>query len=133
MLVRLTILVRALRSAAAVLAFGACLGTLSTPALAHSFLVDASPSAKDHVSGSPKAVKLRFGGGVEPTYSKLTIEGPDGKVFAEGAAGVPDKPRELILAAPDLAEGKYVVRYRVLSTDGHIVEGNYEFFVDAKK
>ncbi|HEY8124335.1 MAG TPA: copper resistance CopC family protein [Methylocystis sp.] len=103
-----------------------------TSALAHSFLVDATPSSKEHVAAPPKAIKLRFGGGVEPPYSKITIETPDGKVLAEGNSAVPDKPRELSANTPELAPGKYIVRYRVLSTDGHIVEGNYEFTVDAK-
>jgi hypothetical protein len=112
---------------------GAVVAALAvSPALAHSFLVEATPSSKDHVSAPPKVVKLRFGGGVEPPYSKITIETPDGKVLGEGSIGVPDKPRELSMNAPDLAPGKYVVRYRVLSTDGHIVEGNYEFTVDPK-
>lgn len=106
---------------------------VASSAWAHSFLVDASPSSKEHVVGSPKTVKLRFGGGVEPQYSKITIEAPDGKVLGEGNTGVPDKPRELMVNAPELAPGKYVVRYRVLSVDGHIVEGNYEFTVDEKK
>ncbi len=102
------------------------------PALAHSFLVEATPSSKDHVDASPKTIKLRFGGGVEPKYSKLTVEGADGKVLGEGSIGTPEKPRELSMEAPDLAPGKYVVRYRVLSIDGHVVEGNYEFTVDPK-
>jgi methionine-rich copper-binding protein CopC len=103
-----------------------------SPALAHSFLVEATPSSKDHVAAAPKTIKLRFGGGVEPKYSKLTVEGADGKVLGEGSIGVPDKPRELSMDTPDLAPGKYVVRYRVLSVDGHVVEGNYEFTVDPK-
>jgi copper resistance protein C len=104
----------------------------STNVYAHSFLVEATPSSKDHVATSPKTIKLRFGGGVEPKYSKLTVENADGKVLGEGSNGVPDKPRELSMDSPDLAPGKYVVRYRVLSTDGHVVEGNYEFTVDPK-
>jgi methionine-rich copper-binding protein CopC len=104
----------------------------ATSAFAHSFLVDATPSSKEHVAGPPKTVKLRFGGGVEPPYSKITIETPDGKILGEGNIGVPEKPRELSVNAPELAPGKYIVRYRVLSSDGHIVEGNYEFTVDAK-
>jgi hypothetical protein len=101
-------------------------------ASAHSFLVEATPSSKDHVATSPKTVKLRFGGGVEPKYSKLTVENAEGKVLGEGSIGVPEKPRELSMESPELSPGKYIVRYRVLSTDGHVVEGNYEFTVDAK-
>jgi copper resistance protein C len=102
------------------------------PAYAHSFLVEATPSSKDHVAEPPKTIRLRFGGGVEPAYSKLMVELPDGKILAEGAVGAPEKPRELTLDAPALSPGRYIVRFRVLSQDGHIVEGSYEFFVDAK-
>jgi methionine-rich copper-binding protein CopC len=104
----------------------------ATPVLAHSFLVEAAPSSKEHVTEAPKTIKLRFGGGVEPAYSNLTIETQDGKVLAQGAAGKPGAPRDLVLEAPALTPGRYVVRYRVLSQDGHIVEGSYEFFLDAK-
>lgn len=121
------------RRRAGALIVGALAATLAAaPAFAHSFLVEATPSSKDHVATSPKTVKLRFGGGVEPKYSKLTVENAEGKVLGEGSIGVPDKPRELSMEAPELAPGKYVVRYRVLSVDGHIVEGNYEFTVDPK-
>lgn len=104
----------------------------AAPALAHSFLVDATPSAKDHVSASPKTVKLRFGGGVEPSYSTISILDSSGKLIVEGAKGKPEKPRELTLDAPELAAGAYVVKFRVLSSDGHIVEGQYEFTVDPR-
>ena len=120
--------VAALATTATFLVFAAA------PALAHSFLIDANPSSKDHVDAMPKTIKLKFGAGVEPAYSTLSIEAPDGKMLAKGAVGKPETPRELTLDAPaDLAPGRYVVRYRVLSQDGHIVEGNYEFFLDAKK
>ncbi|HEY8259990.1 MAG TPA: copper resistance CopC family protein [Methylosinus sp.] len=116
------------RLAAGLLAAAFCLNAAT--ALAHSFLVDASPSAKDHVAASPKMVKLRFGGGVEAAYSTISILDSTGKVVVEGAKGLPEKPRELTLEAPELAVGSYVVKYRVLSSDGHIVEGKYEFTVD---
>lgn len=110
----------------------ALLGVSAAPALAHSFLVDASPSSKDHVATPPKLVKLRFGGGVEPAYSTISILDKSGKVLKEGAVGKPETPRELTLEAPELAPGPYVVKYRVLSSDGHIVEGKYEFTVDPR-
>jgi len=111
----------------------ALLVAAAAPATAHSFLIDANPSAKDHVAAAPKTIKLKFGAGVEPNYSTVTIEGADGKVLASGAVGKPETPRELTLDAPaDLPPARYIVRYRVLSTDGHIVEGNYEFTIDGK-
>ncbi|HMK88069.1 MAG TPA: copper resistance CopC family protein [Methylocystis sp.] len=122
---------KALVAAAALGAAGA-LGP-AAPGAAHSFLVDANPSAKDHVDSAPKTIKLKFGAGVEPAYSTITIETPDGKVLAQGAVGKPDSPRELTLDAPaDLPPARYIVRYSVLSSDGHVVKGNYEFTIDAK-
>jgi hypothetical protein len=115
---------------AGLLAAAVCLNAAA--AFAHSFLVDASPSAKDHVATSPKLVKLRFGGGVEPAYSTISIVDSGGKTVAEGAKGQSGKPRELTLDAPELAAGRYTVKYRVLSSDGHIVEGKYEFTVDPR-
>ncbi len=73
-----------------------------------------------------------MGDGIEPCYSKLAIEVLDGKMPAQGAVGNPDGPRELSLDAPDFSPACYAVRYRVLSTNGHIVERNYEFTVDGK-
>ena len=76
------------------------------------FLVDANPSSKDHIDALPKTIKLKFGAGVEPAYSTLSIETADGKVLAKGAVGKPETPRELTLDAPaDLAPGRYVVRF----------------------
>jgi hypothetical protein len=33
--------------------------------------------------------------------------------------------------APNLAPGRYTVRYRVLSVDGHVVESSFTFTVKA--
>ena len=38
-------------------------------------------------------------------------------------------PRLLSVALPPLPGGAYAVRYRVLSVDGHVVEGAYSFTV----
>jgi hypothetical protein len=48
------------------------LALLASPA--PSFLVEATPSSKDHVTEPPKAVCLHFGSGVGPANSDLTIE-----------------------------------------------------------
>lgn len=120
-----------IRSAAYAIAMAAVLLAASAGlAKAHSFLVDSTPAAKEHVAPPVKGVKLVFGGGVEASYSKISIEDADGKIVAEGGrSGADDKVMELEL--PGVANpGEYKVRYRVLSKDGHVVQGRYEFFVD---
>jgi methionine-rich copper-binding protein CopC len=44
---------------------------------------------------------------------------------------VPKAAPEIDLAAPALLPSRYRVHYRVLSTDGDIVEGRGDFFVDS--
>jgi methionine-rich copper-binding protein CopC len=41
----------------------------------------------------------------------------------------PDDPRKLSVTLPALASGRYVVRYRALSVDGHVVESSFVFTV----
>jgi copper resistance protein C len=123
---------RGARSLALAASTGLASVLFAAQAVAHSFLVEATPSSKEHVASSPKTIKLRFGGGVEPPYSRISVENGDGKVLAEGAVGKPEAPRELTLDVPVLPPGKYVVKFRVLSQDGHIVPGSYEFTIDAK-
>lgn len=130
--------VKRFRIAACALALASLfLLSAGSPARAHSFLTESTPAAKEHVSPPVKQIRLLFGGGVEIKYSKITLEldtgetdeGKEGKIVAEGGRGGDVKEMFLDLP-PDLAPGKYKVRYRVLSTDGHVVQGRYEFFID---
>lgn len=49
-------------------------------------------------------------------------------MIAEG--GKPGAGRELLLDPPAMEPGSYKIRYHVLSSDGHLVQGRYEFFLD---
>lgn len=97
----------------------------SISAEAHSFLVRSTPTARERLTASPPRILLRFGGGIEANYSKITLIGNGERTLAEGAT--PSGPRELSLELPVLKPGQYEVRWRVLSFDGHIVEGQFKF------
>jgi len=43
-----------------------------------------------------------------------------------------DDPKAIVLALPELAPGKYTVKFRVLSVDGHVVDTSYDFTVKSK-
>jgi copper resistance protein C len=40
-------------------------------------------------------------------------------------------PRVLTVGLPDLSPGTYTVTFRVLSVDGHVVEGSFPFSIAA--
>lgn len=43
-----------------------------------------------------------------------------------------DDPKSIVLPLPELAPGKYTVKFRVLSVDGHVVDSSYDFTVKSK-
>lgn len=98
-------------------------------AAAHASLVDARPGRRAVVTRPPARVVLVFGEAVEPAFSTLGVFSASGaRVDTGDVEALPANGRELSVGLPgDLPAGHYTVRYRVLSTDGHVVEGSYRF------
>ena len=100
---------------------------------AHAVLVKSSPARRATLATPPARVELTFSERLEPAYSTVTV-------WAEGDARVddtritvgPEDPRRLSVGLPALKPGTYTVKYRVLSVDGHLVEGTYPFDVRAR-
>lgn len=105
----------------------AMLAAAAVPAAAHSYLVRSTPEAKERLKAPPERIHLRFGGGVEAKYSKISLMDREGRILAEGGNAVASG--ELVLQAPKLEPGQYQVRWRVLSVDGHVVKGHFDFTV----
>jgi hypothetical protein len=104
-------------------------GTAATVA-AHAFLVKSIPAARATLARVPDRVQLWFNERLEPAYSSVSVwdaagaqvDQRDGRVSSED-------PRRLEITLGPLAAGRYVVRFRVLSVDGHIVESTIPFTV----
>ena len=103
---------------------------LSTAVQAHAFLDRADPRVGSVVSKAPAAVRLTFTQGVEAVFCRVTVTGPPGFGGAGPARASPGDPRSLVvdLRSPAPA-GTYVVRWRVLSVDTHVSEGDFSFQV----
>ncbi|HEY8125713.1 MAG TPA: copper resistance CopC family protein [Methylocystis sp.] len=113
---------------AAVLAAG--LGFCSTtPGLAHhQFLVESFPASRQRVIKPVRQIRLVFEGKADAVISTITLKSKNGLVVAK--ATQKQASRELILDTPVLQPGLYEVDYRVLATDGAIVEGAFPFIVE---
>ena len=55
-----------------------------------------------------------------------------GRGHRNQAAIAADDPKAIVLPLPELAPGKYTVKFRVLSVDGHVVDTSYDFTVKSK-
>ena len=109
----------------------AALVLLPAVAGAHAVLVRAVPPPRATLRAAPRRARLWFSERLEPVYSTASVwsEATGSAVAAGPTAVSADDPRLLSVALPPLPGGAYAVRYRVLSVDGHVVEGAYSFTV----
>jgi methionine-rich copper-binding protein CopC len=93
-------------------------------AQAHAHLERAQPADGSVLTTAPARLVLSFSESARLTA--LSIEAAGGK--PRKLAPLPaQSAREISVALPPLAPGEYVVRWRVLSADGHIVPGRLHF------
>jgi methionine-rich copper-binding protein CopC len=113
-----------------VVLFGFGLGI--SEVVAHSRLVKSNPSARAVLDKAPKELKLWFNEGVEPAFAKIWIVPAQGPHIPLTSQGDKSDPHLLIVALPDnLPAGPVVIRYHVLSVDGHVIEEKLSFTIKA--
>ena len=106
------------------------LGSTAAGGFAHAFLNQAFPPVGGAIPSSPKEVRLTFSEGVEPRFSGIELATSEGRPVATGpAVRDPDDDKQLVLALPPLAPGRYRVSWHVVSVDTHRTEGDYTFTV----
>ena len=97
------------------------------PAAAHSPLISSSPADGDAFAVAPQAIEMKFRGTARLVRLALT-GAQSGEVVLSEEHLMVEKPIHTI-ALPAIAADKYVVRWRALSADGHLVKGSFSFTV----
>ena len=114
---------------------------LGMPALAsgtvvrHLKLVRSFPAADAVLTTSPEKITIELSEAVELTGAKLTLAKEGGAPIVLGALRrEPTAPKVLRADVTTvLAAGGYVVSWRTMSKDGHVVKGTFGFRVGAAK
>ena len=96
----------------------------STGALAHAHLEKAAPADGSVITTAPQSLLLEFS---EPArLAALWISADGGS--RRKLAGLPQQPQKrIVVSLPDLLPGTYVVSWRVVGADGHVVPGQIRF------
>jgi copper transport protein len=101
----------------------------ASPASAHAILEHSTPAADSVLHSPPRSVDLVFDEAITLLPDSVRVFGPDGDevddrhvAHAAGAAATASVGLE-----SQLAEGTYLVSYRVVSADSHPVAGAYTF------
>jgi len=109
-------------------AFGLALGA-AAPALAHDELTDYGLQV-DNSTGQTTGLSMSFSDKVLAVGTEIHILDADEKDHADGAPQVQNTTVLQPISGP-LKEGVYSVAWRVVSSDGHPIEGLLAFEIDA--
>jgi methionine-rich copper-binding protein CopC len=109
-------------------AFGAALAlSFSTPASAHAGITGSDPEDGAAVEVAPASVSATFSENLDGPSTEIAVTGPDGAVIE---AGEPVYEGDTFTQSMIYSEpGQYVVAYRVISEDGHRIDGSITFTV----
>ena len=119
----------------AVLTSITALALTAAPASAHTQLVGSSPAAGSTIRALPESVELTFGdpllteGGQEVNH--VTVTDPMNARISAAHTDVEGDVASTVLSPSMVMDGDYRVTFRVVSADGHVVEGSFTFTVDA--
>jgi len=96
----------------------------------HAFLERAEPRVGSTVKAAPSQVRVWFTEAIEPAFSTLEVVNQVGDRVDRGPARV-DAASPAVLQVPlkPLGPGTYRVKWRVLSVDTHVTEGDFTFRV----
>ncbi|MCB2109293.1 MAG: copper resistance protein CopC [Rhodobacteraceae bacterium] len=99
----------------------------SVAAFAHAVLMDSSPKAKEMLATAPKEVSVTFNENVGPIFFKI-LDRTGKEVGSPGEIQV-DGYKLILPLSEELANGTYVLTYRVISADTHPVGMTFGFSV----
>jgi len=95
----------------------------------HATLVSSEPAANSHLVSPPTRVRLVYSEPVEGKLAKVTIVPATGTPMVLRAGGDPRDVHAVIAPMDALGPGSYKVEWRVVSADGHPVDGRFGFTV----
>ncbi len=97
---------------------------------AHALVLESSPRAAEVLRAAPGRIFLRFNSRIERGLSSITVTESRGRPIPLPVAGAAEgAPNELSAPVPTLPPGQYLVRWKVLSADGHVTQGALRFTV----
>ncbi|SCF25001.1 hypothetical protein GA0074695_4787 [Micromonospora viridifaciens] len=113
---------------AAVLAAVAVLLAPASPAAAHNSLQAANPAKNARLAAPPAQITLKFLQKLDPAFTTIVLNDADQRKVPTSEPAVTGTTGTVTISQP-LANGSYTVAYRVVSADGHPVQGSYSFTV----
>lgn len=107
----------------------AAFAMLSIPAYAHDTLISSDPADGDTLKTSPESITLTYSADILEVSPAVRIVDEAGETVADMEPTV-DGPEVTATLADPLPAGDYTVQWRVVSSDGHPIEGSVDITVE---
>ena len=114
---------------AALLLFASVAALTSPSSAKHATLVSSEPAANSRLPASPTRIRLVYSEPVEGKLAKVSVLPSAGTRIVLRAGADPRDVHAVIAPVDSLAPGTYKVEWRVVSADGHPVDGTFTFAV----
>jgi copper transport protein len=98
---------------------------------AHATLLQTEPAANSRMEHAPSRVLLSFNERVETVFNSIEVLNQKRERVDSGVPQVAGEGDVLAIGVKSLNAGQYVVFWRVVSLDGHQVQGHFGFGVDS--
>lgn len=97
----------------------------------HLRLIRSEPAADTTLATPPAAVRLWFSQRVEANVTSVRVTGPGDASLDVAPVVVDTAPKGPVVAAirGTVAPGRYVVAWRTMARDGHVIKGDFTFTV----
>ncbi len=100
-------------------------------ASAHATLVRSTPAAGSHLAAPPARLLLVFSEEIEPKLARVSVVGSNGSERDIAVHADPHDVNALVGSLDSLPDGAYRLVWRIVSADGHPVDGSFVFSVGA--
>lgn len=95
---------------------------------AHAYIVKSSPSENEILDTTLKTISIQFNEDIQPTFYELEVTNDVGKHIDLDGVQVDDKTLKADFKS-DLLDGVYTIKWKVISSDGHPIEGTIPFAI----
>jgi len=100
----------------------------------HATLISSEPAKGSRLASPPARIYLVFSEEVEPSLGSIRLVGPGGRVVALKSAGDPRNVSALVAqVTTPLDAGTWRVEWRIVSEDGHPIDGSFAFSVEGAR
>lgn len=101
----------------------------AAPAAAHDELLSTTPEAGAVLDSAPETVELTFSGDILDIGHEIHVTDSEGRDITQGTLGVTGKTVSQPLRDSGRGDETYTVTWRVVSQDGHPIEGKFQYGV----